>query len=310
MINKELLTKNGIAVLRLGREFISLRTGDRIEPIGNYSKKFDLGRGTIQSALRFLEETEAVKLEPKGHLGTFIESIDYRKLWDVAGLGSITGAMPLPYSRRYEGLATGIYKAFEKANIPFNMAYMRGGHKRQEALEQMKYDFIIMSKLAADTSISSGSDMEILLDFGDYSYVKDHKVLFANPENDEITDGMRVALDKSSPDHVILTTCECEGKNVDFVELTYNQILKSLQDKKIDAAVWNIDEIIDRNIKISYCDLKSPKALKIKEDDTKAVLVVKKSNWGISGILRNIINKEDVCHIQRKVLRGEMLPNY
>ena len=29
--------------------------------------------------------------------------------------------------QEYEGLATGIYKAFEKANIPFNMAYMRAG---------------------------------------------------------------------------------------------------------------------------------------------------------------------------------------
>ena len=45
-------------------------------------------------------------------------------------------------------------------------------------------------------------------------------------------------------------------------------------------------EIIDRNIKISYCDLKSPKAINIKADDTRAVLVVKKSNCGISGILK------------------------
>ena len=121
---------------------------------------------------------------------------------------------------------------------------------------------------------------------------------------------MKVALDKSSPDHFILTTSECEGKKVDYVELTYNQILKSLQDGKVDAAVWNIDEIIDRNIKISYCDLKSPKAINIKADDTRAVLVVKKSNWGISGILRNIISKEDVCDIQKKVLIGEILPTY
>lgn len=310
LINKELLTKNGIAVLKLGREFISLKKDDRIEPIGVYAEKLHLGRGTIQSALRFLEETGAVKLEPKGHLGTFIENIDYRKLWDVAGLGSITGAMPLPYSRRYEGLATGLYKAFEKADIPFNMAYMRGGYKRQEALEQLKYDFIIMSKLAADMSIFSGKDVETVLDFGNYSYVKDHKVLFANPEDDEITDGMRVALDKSSPDHFILTTYECEDKKVDYVELTYNQILKSLLDKKIDAAVWNIDEISDRNINIPYYDLKSPKALKIKEDDTRAVLVARKSDWGLSGILRNIIDKQYVLDIQMKVLREEMLPSY
>lgn len=99
-------------------------------------------------------------------------------------------------------------------------------------------------------------------------------------------------------------------QKVDYVELTYNQILKSLQDGKVDAAVWNIDEIIDRNIKISYCDLKSPKAINIKADDTRAVLVVKKSNCGISGILRNIISREDVCDIQKKALIGEILPTY
>ena len=252
----------------------------------------------------------AVKLEPKGHLGTFIEKIDYRELWEIAGLGSITGAMPLPYSRRYEGLATGFYKAFEKADIPFNMAYMRGGYKRQEALEQLKYDFIVMSKLAADINIDAGKDVEIVLDFGNYSYVKGHKVLFANPKNDKITDGMKVALDKSSPDHFILTSYECEDKKVGYVELTYNQILKSLLDKKIDAAVWNIDEIEDRNQNIPYYDLKNPKVLELKEDDTRAVLVVRKSDWGLSDILRNIIDKQYILDIQKKVLREEILPSY
>lgn len=310
MINKELLTKNGIAVLKLAREFISLKKDDRIEPVGVYADKFHLGRGTIQSALRFLEETGAVKLEPKGHLGTFIENLDYRKLWDVAGLGSVTGAMPLPYSRRYEGLATGIYKSFEKSGIPFNMAYMRGGYKRLEALEQSKYDFIIISKLAANMGILSGKDMELVINFGNYSYVKDHKVLFANPEDSEIRDGMRVALDKSSPDHFILTTYECEGKKVKYVELTYNQILKSLLDKKVDAAIWNIDEIEDRNLSIPYFDLKNPKAVKLKEDNTKAVLVTRKSEWGLSDILRNVVDKQYVLEIQKKVLEGKILPNY
>lgn len=310
MISKQLLTKNGIAVLRLAREFISYRPGDRIETVGDYAEKLNMGRGTIQSALKYLEESGAVRLEPRGHLGTFIESIDYKKLWEIADLKSITGVMPLPYSKRYEGLATSLYKAFEKANIPFNMAYMRGGYKREEALEQGKYDFAVMSKLAADLIISTGKDLEIVIDFGKYSYVAGHKVLFASRDKNKIENGMKVALDSSSVDHFILTCYECEGIDVEYVELKYNQILKSLMDGKIDAAIWNIDEIIDRGIDIPFYDLKNPKVAKLNEDDTRAVIVVKRSNWGIGGILRHIIDMEYVSEIQKKVIEGEILPSY
>jgi hypothetical protein len=190
------------------------------------------------------------------------------------------------------------------------MAYMRGGYKRLEVLEQGKYDFAIMSKLAASINISSGKDVEIVLDLGKYSYVKGHKVLFANPEDTQIKDGMKVALDKSSIDHFVLTCYECEGKNVEYVELSYNQILKSLLEKRIDAAVWNIDETEDRNLNLPYFDLKNPKVLKLNEDDTVAVLVVKKSNWGIGGVLKHIVDKEYVLDIQRQVLEGKILPSY
>lgn len=287
-----------------------LKEGDRIETLAYYAEQLDLGRGTVQSALRYLEEIGAIELEPRGHLGTYINKINYRKLWKISGVGSVTGAMPLPYSRRYEGLATGLYKAFEQADIPLNLAYMRGGYRRQEALEQGKYDFIIMSKLAADINITSGKDMEIAIDFGPYSYVKGHKVLFSSPEEQEIKDFMKIALDNSSIDHLILTQYECEGKEVEYVELPYNQILRNLIDKKIDAAIWNIDEIEDRNLHIPYYDLKNPKALKLQEDGTKAVLVVKKSDWGLGDILRRIIDKNYVLGIQVKVLKGEMLPSY
>ncbi|WP_238988876.1 GntR family transcriptional regulator YhfZ [Calorimonas adulescens] len=310
MIDKQLLTKNGIAVLRLARELISLRPGQRIETVGDYADKLDLGRGTIQSALKYLEDSGAVKLDARGHLGTYIESIEYKKLWEVAGLRSITGVMPLPYSRRYEGLATGLYKTFEKADIPFNMAYMRGGYRREEALEQDKYDFAVMSMLAAELNIASGKDMEIAMDFGRYSYVGGHKVLFSNPKNNEIMDGMKVALDSSSVDHFILTCYECEGKQVEYVELSYNQILKSLMDGKIDAAVWNIDEVIDRGLNIPYYDLKNPKIFELNEKDTVAAIVVKKSNWGIGGILKHVIDKDFVMNVQNKVLAGEILPAY
>ena len=296
--------------MRLAREFSILKEGQRIETVADYAEKLGLGRGTIQTALRYLEKIEAIRFEVRGHLGTFIAKMDYKKLWEISGLGSITGVMPLPYSRRYEGLATGFYKAFEKAKIQFNMAYMRGGYKREEALLQGKYDFAIMSKLAANVMIESCTDIEIVLDIGKYSFVKGQRILFANAQDTEIRDGMNVAIDSSSIDISILTHKECEGKDVKYVELTYNQILKSLQDKKIDAAIWSIDEVEDRNLTISFGELKSTKVKELDEDDTKAALLVKKSNWGIDSIFRHMIDKEYIIEIQNKVIEGKLLPSY
>jgi len=299
-----------MAVLRLTREFIILKEGQRIQTVAEYSKKLGLGRGTIQTALQYLENTGAIKLEVKGHLGTYIESMNYRKLWEISGLGSITGVMPLPYSRRYEGLATGFYMAFEKASIQFNMAYMRGGNKRVETLLQGKYDFAVMSKLAADTMLQSCDDVEVALVLDSYSFVKGHRVLFADSGKAEINDGMRIGIDSSSIDIAVLVRHECEGKNVEYVELTYNQILKSLQDKKIDAAVWSIDEIEDRNLSIPFGELKSSKLKHFDSSNTKAAIVVKKSNWGISSLIKHVINRDYIVSIQNQVLEGKMLPRY
>ncbi|KYO67047.1 GntR family transcriptional regulator YhfZ [Thermovenabulum gondwanense] len=307
---RDLLTKNGIAVMMLAREMLSLKCGDRIETIGEYAKKFDLGRGTIQTALKYLEDNKAIQLEPRGHLGTYITDIDYKKLWEFAGLNIISGVMPLPYSRRYEGLATGLYKAFEKGKIPFNMAYMRGSERRLEALLNGKYDFAIMSMLAAKLYIESGKNINIIIDFGPNTNVSTHRIIFSNTAKNSIEDGMKIAIDPTSIDQFILTYYECEGKDVEFIELPYNQIIPYIMEGKIDAAVWNYDEIVDRGLPIKSEPLKNKKSKKISEDNTRAALVVKRDNWGIDKIINRIVDKEEVVKIQEQVLLNKLFPEY
>lgn len=310
MTDMSLLSKNGNAVVQLAREFIKLRPGSRLETIGDYAARLDMGRGTVQTAIKFMTDAGAIKLEARGHLGTFVEEIHYEKLWHLCGFMSLTGVMPLPYSRRYEGLATGIYRAFEKANIPFNMAYMRGGSRRLEALKSGKYDFVVMSKLAADYCIANGHPLRIAVRFGKYSYVKGHNTLFANPQNKEIVDGMKVAIDSSSLDHYLLTHYECENKAVTFVELTYNQIMKKLQQGTIDAAVWNIDEILDQGSPMPFYPTRSKKVAAIDEADTEAVMVVRSEGGDIAYFLQSIIDVDLVTKIQQAVLQETMLPQY
>lgn len=54
------------------------------------------------------------------------------------------------------------------------------------------------------------------------SYVNEHALIFTDASKREIEDGMRVAINRSSIDHYLLTLSQCKGKNVEFVDLPYN----------------------------------------------------------------------------------------
>src|SRR5699024_12877675 len=47
-----------------------------------YQEEYGVSRGTIQNAFRYLKEAGAVELVSHGHMGTYIEKIDYVKLQD------------------------------------------------------------------------------------------------------------------------------------------------------------------------------------------------------------------------------------
>lgn len=155
-MREALLQKSAIAVMKLARELMPLKKGDKILTISDYVDKLNISRGTIQNAFSYLKKQEAVILESRGHLGTFIVEIDYKKLWELTGIGLLTGSMPLPYSKLYEGLATGLYKSFTKAGLDFSLAYVRGSKYRIRMLKKGAYSFVITSKLAAKQAMEKG----------------------------------------------------------------------------------------------------------------------------------------------------------
>ncbi|TDT61330.1 GntR family transcriptional regulator YhfZ [Fonticella tunisiensis] len=306
-IKTQLLQKNGLVAMKLAREFITMNVGDRISTIAEYSYKYKTARGTVQSAIKLLEEYKAIRLEPRGHLGTFISSIDYEILWEFTDFGTITGVMPLPYSKLYEGLATGLYKVASHKKFPFSIAYMRGAETRIRALKDGRYDFAIVSKLAALYSIKNGVEVDIAVEFGKYSYVNEHVIIFSDSNDNTIKDGMKVGIDKSSIDHYLLTLEQCKGKKVNLIDLSYSQLILKLTTGEIDAAIWNIDEIVERKLDIKHYPLKNND---FNGEDTEAVIVVNKNNYGIKKIFEQFINSEEVLEYQRKVVRGELIPNY
>ncbi|MPN38329.1 hypothetical protein SDC9_185853 [bioreactor metagenome] len=89
--------------------------------------------------------------------------------------------------------------------------------------------------------------------------------------------------------------------------LIYSQIIPFLQQGKIDAAVWNLDDIdLERN-HLCYRELDNRRLNII---DTEAAIVCMKDNEIAHNILQKMLSPEQVLQYQKEVLEGTLMPRY
>ena len=221
MYYEDLMGKNAIATIKVSKELLKYSVGERIPTVSEFVDSLSLARGTVQNAIKTLVDHEAVRIESKGHLGSYLVKKNMRVLLKFAGVRMLLGTMPLPYSRRYEGLASGLIASMENNyDLPINLAYMRGSVNRISMVLQKRYDFAVVSRYAANYFIEKYPDkIEIVVGFGAGSYLSNHVIMFHNPNIREIQDGMKVGIDSASIDQKELTQFVCQGKNVEFIEI-------------------------------------------------------------------------------------------
>lgn len=306
---EKLYSKNGLAAKIIAQELIELDIGDKIPRVADYSEKLNFGRGTVQSALSLLEEMKSISLEPRGHLGTFLMRKDNDLLREIAGISPLIGSMPLPYSRKYEGLATGIIESFDSVGKKLYLTYMRGGLNRIETVRTKRSDFAIVSKVTAEKVLADYPSLKIMKELGKNSYVSLHKIYLSDPNIGTVRDGMRIGVDLDSLDQKSLTFAEFEGRNVEYVYINYMQIFDMLFSKSIDAAVWNMD---DRRMSSSFraIDFESPLAKEISEGTSEAVIVIDGERENEITNKWNNVEMQRVLEIQKSVESGERLPSY
>ena len=204
--HQKLLSKNGLSTMTLAKEFLFWQLGEKIPTVSDLKEKVGLARGTIQNSIKFLQENGAIKLESKGHLGTFLRAKNTAILLAFAGITSIVGVMPLPYSKRYEGFATGLIVAMENQyNLPASMAYMRGATNRIAMLLADRYDFAIISRYAANNIMKKNDSVQIVKAFGRHSYLSEHVIVFHDAKCKAIENGMKIGIDNDSIDQKVLT---------------------------------------------------------------------------------------------------------
>lgn len=308
-LSERLYTKNGLAARKIAQRLLSVPIGKRIPRVSDFVSELSIGRGTVQGALRLLEEMGAIRLESRGHLGTFLVHQDANLLWEIAGISQLVGVMPLPYSRKYEGLATGLVHAFREIDVPFNLAFMRGSKHRLDALMSGRYDFAVVSGLAAELAKQQMKGLRILKRMGPYTYVSGHEVFFSDPNESVIREGMRVGIDHSSTDQYMLTSYECRGLQVNFVEVNYMLLLDMLREGKIDAAVWNKDELKHAD-QLGRAPFRSERARTLSRTVSEAYLVVEQERFDMLELRLANLSTEKIRQLQSEVERGNVFPSY
>jgi hypothetical protein len=304
--NNLLFNKNGLATVTLAKEFICCDEGKKIPTVTEFHEMTKLARGTIQNSLKSLQNADVITLEAHGHLGTILKHKDLKALLHIANIKFICGVMPLPYSKRYEGLASGIVRSSEnKYEVPCYLAFMKGSKQRLSMLLSGIYDYTILSGYAAEKYIKEFPEITIIKSFGEHSYLSSHAMIFADKKDEFLKDGMRIGIDKSSIDQQELTKKACKDFDVKYVVVNYSNIIELLNSGEIDAALWNKDILLDRQLDFNYQDVNTTNS-----NDTEAVMVSLKENDVINKLLIELINVELVTTIQHQVMKNQINPSY
>ena len=140
--------KNGLIIIKLSRDLLTMAVGDRMTPMWQYVEKFSVSRGTVHGAIKFLLDNRCLAIEKMGPKGSYITSLNYGKLWEYVDWGILTGAMAFPEFMLQKGLGTAIAQAMQKKHIPFNFAFVMASESRLKALISNRYHFVITAKLA------------------------------------------------------------------------------------------------------------------------------------------------------------------
>lgn len=291
----------------LARYFISMDIGERISTVSEFLEEIDVARGTIQNGLQILKDSKAILLSSRGKLGTFLESKNTNILLQFADIQFIIGVMPLPYTKLYEGLSSGIIEEMtHRMHIPLNMAYMRGAQKRIDLVCDGRYDFAVISKFAAlEYQKHHPGTIDIAVNFGKQSYLKGHKLVLKDPAKNQIENNMKVAIDYDSIDQTKLTLEACKGKHIELIPMSYSQFATRLLSGAVDAIIWNADEISRI--------LPSFKAVDIQvqtEENTVAVIVVDSRRTEVFKLIQEGISLDVVLKTQQEIVDGIRTPQY
>lgn len=298
-----LMSRTGRVARTIALEVMSMRQGGRLPPVQVLASKTGVGNGTVAAALETLEAANAIVLEAKGRLGTYVQKIDYALLWQLSGSSSFSVALPLPYTLRYEAMATALQESFLNAKLPISLIFIRGANERAKAVREGRADAAVVSAFAANHLF----DLVTVTNFGMYTYVSGHGIIIKKGKTVEDSN-LRLAVDQSSIDQAELSRKYFpEVSESQIVTVSYHKLYELIEIGEIDAAVWNMDELskfISPNVEV----MRLPETTS--QDNTAATLIAAPKGRGSTAVVEDIVSDKRLLETFNEVLSGSRRPTY
>jgi hypothetical protein len=307
-----LLGKNGLVTREIARELISLDLQRKIKTTSEFARLFRAGQGTVQKAFKTLEDLGAIDLESRGHLGTFLISKDLSRLWSVSGLGTVTGVMPLPDSKEFEGIATALTDIFISEDIPLNLLHLNGSRRRIEHLKSGRADFVVLSRFSANQACVENSSLETMVICAPNSYyARNSLTVLTRVEVADRWKGVgRVGIDETSWDHTEITRLEFGSSPVEFVQTPYHMIPDFIMEGKIGAAVWHrtTRRVEAMSSALRFLPLQSDTAQQVSDDVSRLAVVSLRGGEAILSLFGQMVDPRRIVRIQNEVIEGKRIP--
>ncbi len=314
-MDERFYSKQGLVRMKLARKLLRGKPGDRMMTIDELTEEMNCSRGLIQTAIRDLEQSGALVLRKRGSLGTYLEEIRYKPLWEQTGWESLSGIAPLPYTKRHEGLATSIYQQMGRAEVPFHFAYMQSAQIRAEAVLHRKHHFATMSMAAAKLLIENEPQLCIALKLPAHTYLGGYAIGAIREEWTALP-VLRVGIDPLSPDYFHLIHRHFDknyerrsGQKIEFVAQPYSRMIELMQENKIDVTIYNQDTLELAFIREQF----HTREILLSDEEregTSAVFVVHREDYGMRSLLSDLIEVDAVVATQEAVAKGKMTPIY
>jgi hypothetical protein len=298
------------AAQTVARRLIAIGVGERIPTVAALAAESGTGAGTVQAALRMLEDAGAVSLSSHGHQGTRVEARDPGRLWTFAAGGALVGILPLPTSPEFTGLATALADAFESHGVPASLTFRHGAHHRLRLLETGRADFLVASVAFADSLPAEGFHTIAL---PPYTYFQRDSVVVITRAGETPAAARRIAVDRDSADHSTLTEAEFAGR--DLLEAPTSQIPELIVRGDADAAVWHESTasplMTATGLAIHPLSRPSPAA---GERFSRAALVMAhgedRSAAAPAALLGELLNVDALAAVQREVIERRRVPSF
>jgi DNA-binding transcriptional regulator YhcF (GntR family) len=293
----------------LARYLLQVKEGERLITVREIAKLSGTSIGAVSTAISSLEDAGAVKIDRRGHLGSFVENRSVGTLWSIAEKEPMVISFPLIANTRMEGLATGLKKLISRIGIDVYLSNIRGSRTRVQALRENKCHVAVMSEFAANAL--AGESEQILLRLPPGSYVSSHRV-FYRPDTLEQNRPLRVTTDYSSFDIEGLTELEFKDIEKELVTAPFVQLHRILKQNHADVGIWSIDDMQPHlaDGSILHRPLSDEVREQVKDADTSAALVVRADSDSVKAVIEAAIDVDEVLEIQRKVLSGDLVPEY